>query len=356
MNLQVKTHLILDKQLSLAVKGLAIVMMLFHHCFGFPEYWLDEPDIPVAAFNIARNCKLCVAVFAFLSGFGFFVTGERPYRYTMKKVMGFLSHYWLQLFLIFLPIALVNYQFSPIKLFYNLFAVYDNIIVFAWYVFFYTVVLLTFPFYRRLLNGSLLTDLLIVVGGGYACVVILYFLPWESRILLSALMDSAVYYPVIGIGYITAKYDLFSKAAERMKHTLPGAVLILLGVVLLRGQISTVKGFSFDVFYAPLFVFAAALLLDRMKNWPLYKVFCLLGKLSFDAWLFHSLFFSAYTAPVVQPLVNWPSSVPVRFLLVAAFSFCAAATIGQLYALLGRIFRNLYGYSIKTFHPKDERH
>ncbi|MBQ7298864.1 MAG: acyltransferase family protein [Clostridia bacterium] len=332
-------RIILDKQTTQAVKGIAILMMIFHHCFGFASYWLDTPALSGAIVHVAGCFKLCVAVFAFLSGFGFFVVGKRPYRNTLWKTGTFLSQYWFQLFFIFLPIAMTNYTFSPIKIFYNLFAINDNIILFAWYVFFYLIVLLTFPLYRNLLCGTFLRDLLVVVIGGYACVVVLYFSPREGNKLLSALMDCVTFYPAVGIGYITAKHDLFGKAEARIHNTISTSILILAAVLLLRSKISTVKGFIFDMFYAPLFVFAAVLLLRQIR-WPWFsEMLRTFGRLSFHTWLFHSIFFSAYTAPVVQPLVNWSASMTVRFLLVTALSFGVAAIIDQLYTFLGRTFQ-----------------
>lgn len=66
-----------DKDTSLALKGFAIQLMLFHHCFRktrlFEGY--DISFLPLSqemAVNIAFSFKICVSIFAFISGYGLF--------------------------------------------------------------------------------------------------------------------------------------------------------------------------------------------------------------------------------------------------------------------------------------------
>ena len=118
-----------SREMSLTVKGVAILMMLAHHCFAFPDYWLDGfavDGIPMLLFD---NFKICVAVFAFITGYGFYVGKESKYKDNLGKVLRFLGQYWLQLFLIFLPVASVYFEFSAKGILYNLIALHDNIIL-----------------------------------------------------------------------------------------------------------------------------------------------------------------------------------------------------------------------------------
>lgn len=315
------------------VKGVAILMMLAHHCFAFPDYWLDGFRVGVIPTEISLQFKLCVAVFAFITGYGFFAGRRNTYRDIVRKLLNFLGQYWLQLFLIFLPVACVGFTFSVKRVLYNLIALYDNIILFAWYVFFHCLVLLTFPLVKRLLNKSPVWDLVVVLVGGYGVTVILYFLPFEGP-LISMLTDCSCYYPVVGMGYVAAKYGVFDRLGPKIP--LPAALVLIPAVFALRMGVSVVKGFSFDVFYAPLLILALCVVLEKCRF--AHKGLLFLGKYSFHIWLFHSIFFSHYTRDLMQPLVNWSDLPILRFLSVAVLSVAAAVLIDGLWNYIFILF------------------
>lgn len=75
------------KKESLAMKGIAIIMMLLFHCFrekvvydGFEVSFFPFPENSIV--NIAYACKVCVSIFAFISGYGLFK------NYTSKTIGG----------------------------------------------------------------------------------------------------------------------------------------------------------------------------------------------------------------------------------------------------------------------------
>lgn len=69
---------------SLALKGVAILMMLWHHCFlegRFESYDISFWPISTAqAVNIASFFKLCVSLFAFISGYGLYLSLKKEYE------------------------------------------------------------------------------------------------------------------------------------------------------------------------------------------------------------------------------------------------------------------------------------
>ena len=66
------------KKQSLAVKGVAILMMLWHHLFypgNYAEFTLNcWPIMESQAVHIALFSKICVSLFAFISGYGLFLS------------------------------------------------------------------------------------------------------------------------------------------------------------------------------------------------------------------------------------------------------------------------------------------
>ena len=104
------THL--SVQNSKALKGLALMLLLVHHLFWISNGLYD--DITVAHHGVinelGKSCKLCVAIFVFLSGYGLTRQAKQKggnhslaafYRHRLLKL---LINYWF-IWLLFVPIG-----------------------------------------------------------------------------------------------------------------------------------------------------------------------------------------------------------------------------------------------------------
>ena len=65
----------LKKEDSAALKGLAVLLLIFHHCYRHADrierYQVDLCGLTTEQLvAIAECCKICVAIFAFVSGYG----------------------------------------------------------------------------------------------------------------------------------------------------------------------------------------------------------------------------------------------------------------------------------------------
>ena len=63
---------VFTKDVSLALKGLAVIMLLFHHSYGkeklFEKYVIDfYPFEQQAVIDFASSLKICVSIFAFIT-------------------------------------------------------------------------------------------------------------------------------------------------------------------------------------------------------------------------------------------------------------------------------------------------
>lgn len=90
----------MNKNTTQMIKGIAILIMIMHHFIVIP---FSELPYLVTLFGYA--CKICVAVYAVLSGYGYFFAKEKTVRYGLKKIWGLLQIYWLSLFTLFIPAA-----------------------------------------------------------------------------------------------------------------------------------------------------------------------------------------------------------------------------------------------------------
>ena len=97
------TKTVFDREASQALKGIAIVMMLFHHCFQMASRYdgwtiLFSPLREQQVINLAVGCKICVAIFAFISGYGLFlgIKNKRDIStiWCIKRYIKTMSGYW----------------------------------------------------------------------------------------------------------------------------------------------------------------------------------------------------------------------------------------------------------------------
>lgn len=77
----------MDKKTTQMIKGVAILIMLAHHFIVIP---FSELPYLITLFGYA--CKICVAIYAVLSGYGYFFTREKTVRYGLKKVGDYFEY------------------------------------------------------------------------------------------------------------------------------------------------------------------------------------------------------------------------------------------------------------------------
>lgn len=93
----------MNKKTTQMIKGIAILIMIMHHFIVIP---FSELPYLVTLFGYA--CKICVAIYAVLSGYGYLFAREKTVRYGLNKIWGLLQIYWLSLFTLFIPAAMLG--------------------------------------------------------------------------------------------------------------------------------------------------------------------------------------------------------------------------------------------------------
>lgn len=307
----------LTKQQTRLVHGIAILMMLYHHLFCIPER-LNTQYISVLNFNninielkLAWFCKICVAIYAFTSGYGLCITannGETEYSLSIKdkilkdfnivlrKLFSFCKLYWF-VFFIFVPIGFVFFDrtFYIKEFLKNFFGISSSYNGEWWYVFQYIQMLFIFPFMDvffckyKAKKINFLKIAMVLLGIIYLLLA-LRFEMFKTFLVIVLKKVGINYIMVFLVGYLFAKTDLYKKIyAYTSKNNISEKILsivILLLVILIRTIFADNAAYSkIDFILVPFFIYAVITILNSCKIQRLLNFF---GKYSTYIWLTHT--------------------------------------------------------------------
>ena len=315
----------MDKKTTQMIKGIAILIMIMHHFCTTTLF----PDLSAGFVKFGAACKICVAIYAVLSGYGYFFAREKTVKYGLKKIWGLLQIYWISLFTLFIPAAIMGgWKMTPWQLIVQLFGLLPNLNWFAWYVFFYIFCMLVMPLLckYRVFRFRPMVNLGLMLVVPYVFEVVLRFMPnYRTSTIVHDLFSCFLYFPCFLVGYWMAENKVVERAKQMKWFRNP--IICVVGMLLIfpvRQAISSVAGFLLDVFYAPLLICLAANLLESVYWKPASLILGILGKYSTGMWFFHAVFFSTYVCEWFQPvlkLVSWP---PLMYVWLVILSLAGA--------------------------------
>lgn len=328
-----------NKEVTVFIKGITIILMFCNHLFPIPE-WIFESNqvisIAIGSKTIASYVggfgKICVAVFAFLTGISFYyVFQRRLYResnnerikYSLKKIFDILLVYWGILFGFYIPLASVfgvnDYTLN--ELINNIFLFKTSIIKVAWYVRFYVELMLTLPVIYLLLKEKSKYKNCII----YCAIILLHLGFYLTN--YKYLEEYFNYLMVVIIGYFFEKYNINSIIAGFFRKNIIFNVIILLGLVLGRGVLKSVYILNTDIIFAPVLVGIINDLYYRLKA-SLRNIVIVLGKYSLELWFLHAIFFIG--SEHLQKIGYWPK---IDFLILL-WTVCLLLPIAKIYNTL----------------------
>jgi hypothetical protein len=215
------------------LKGIAIMLMFWHHLFGCGNGFVLPENIWIPLIRLSNNwgsvdryfgshAKLCIALFAAASGYGLYKSYIEAHKASIvKRIIKFLITYWTILFLLVIPYLIFFDRFEPRYLLMNMFSLFDNDRIYAsfsWYVKVYLMILMVLPIVKWLQKyvNKLWLDALVFV---IAPLLFYHILPDNEgsyinllTFFLSSLRLLCIWYPVFHVGLIVAKYRLDEKA------------------------------------------------------------------------------------------------------------------------------------------------
>lgn len=319
-----------DKSTTNIIKGIALIFMFIHHMFTFPDAYIDGISYPALEPYAKWLCtpfNMCVAIFAFLTGYCYFFCKEKNCHYAFRKITDVLITYWF-VYIPFLVIALFlgNYNDFSLKSFaLELFALNRPIMVFCWYIPFYIISMLVLTFAAKYSQKNLIGLIIFMLILPVMCPVILAKFVGNS-VIAGNLENVSEWFPCIGIGYICASCSLFKRFDKLMNlfryKWIKLIVYIVLGsgVFLARHYLAKVTLFTIyllgravsvsifmDVVYTPIFVYS---IINIIRMIPIKKFWNLIGeigKYSLYMWFLHCIFFNV-SKNIFQPILYWPKN------------------------------------------------
>lgn len=328
-------------QMTNLLKGVAVVFMMIHHFFTFPEWYIPGiayPELSGFAAHFQEPFKICVVVFAFITGYVYYFQPRKTYGYSMRKITDLLVSYWVVLIpFTLLAIGLGCYSFDLPGFLLELFALKRPIMFFCWYVCFYCVAMLLLPLLVKFIpEDKPAAALFIGILVPSIALPVLGQIPGlrTDPIWLAVVNNARAWFPSVVMGYLFAQFNWFGMVFDqifqrnlnkRCQKVVVWMLLILaaflgrefcpsftLGSLEVLGREAALT-LPMDLFYGPCFLYGTLKLFTVRKLEGLGRVFVVLGKLSLPMWFVSCLFFNA-CSPVTQPLLYAPRQ-PVLVLL-----------------------------------------
>lgn len=307
----------MTKKDSVSLQGVAIWMMVYHHIFlGVTVYVTAFSFMtPEVVRRIGWFCKICVGIFAFISGYGMYhgmerLPGERffdrlgaGYRYVLPHIFKLYGRLWLVLaiYLVYY-VGIIGWTITAEDILGNVTALNPTCNGVWWYVEQYAKMLLLLPLGDLLLTpfagkerkkkgifyaaGAVLILVLAVAlrrFGGLGAVV-----EWFRPAFLA----------VFAVGYLTARWHVYervdafwNKRRGDFRESVPvlPCVALIGVVVVVRVTLAQDAAYAAaDFLLTPLLIYGLRGILSRAK--PLGRFFAWWGRYSTYIWLVHGFF------------------------------------------------------------------
>lgn len=335
------------REITDAVKGVALIMMFAHHFFTFPEWYepgISYPEHAGFAEVFRLPLSICVPVFAFLTGY-FFALRPRTLRGSLRKIADVLITYWAILLPLFALAAACGASLQPGEFAGELLALESEVMRFNWYICFYIIAMLMLPLLGRLPHGHMPAALAVfIVLPVFAATAVKACAPYGSYPAVAAqdVLDGVC---SLGAGYVTAAFSLYptgfdavlGKRTGRRAAYLCRCALLCAAAFLGRtyaprviialpwGGESWQLRVSMDMIYAPAFVYGLANLLAACPARAVMRALGEIGRYSLHMWLLSCAFFNVGKA-VCQPVLYAPR-LPLLVLLWGLLLCYAAARL-----------------------------
>ncbi len=357
----------ISKRHTQALQGLAVLMMLFHHFFQKPEnltlLYFFNADM---CMRIAWLCKLCVTIFAFLSGYGMNFgqdSNKKPdlkslYKKSAVRILRLYSLLWLVIIvfktgeiivsrIMVIPPEITIIPFNLPEFIGNMLGVVNTYNGSWWYVLFYVIICLLFPIIRVLLSKAVpirskavlcLSFAVIAVGLRIAADHILFPYLFTGLMYLIVALHPPILLAFI-LGVLVSEYALFDRILSFInmhisgspvkcflfRFLIPVAVVAMLAIA--RIKIAPSAAYcTWDFIMSPLMVLCYLIVVRDYVPRVLY----FFGSFSTAMWLTHV----SLMGYVYFPVARLTRFVPTFYLAMVVITLIVSFTIQYVLTLL----------------------
>ena len=310
-----------DREDTKVIKGIAILLMLAHHLWAFPDRIygggftaiLSVFGMPLSVF-IGKFGKICVSLYFFLSGYGLYKSSRGKKLDILLRLKGLYSSYW-KVFFLFIPIAFLFFSNQPeyceeASLCFRYAALSNrefisNVLGITctynsewWFFRAYVVALLTFPFLNRIMdnrpvvyNIAGIIVFSILETNVFPAIGQLEVLgsPMNNVLYSSLFCQSSPFITCFWMGILMAREDLLGKVREGLiNNHLLNPITDIIVLACIPYLENCVFGSYLDFLFVPAVILFSLDLLERC-NW-VRKILHALGAQSTNMWLIHSFF------------------------------------------------------------------
>lgn len=346
------------KEHTQIAKGMAIILMLIHHLFAFPNRILTKQSYKSLLlinglqieYYIGVFGKICVAMFLFLSGYGLYIITSKNNKFSIKDAIIRISrlyiNYWT-VFLIFIPIGFIFFgRTLNIKEFILNFLGLSSSYNGEWWFFrLYVELILITPILKIIVRDKLylsfINIIMLVLLSKVINKIFFYLYPIKyitDTIIYNDLISLLNWQSCFFMGYICAKFKLFTKIKEYMKiYNIDNKFIYLLMMLLVFFIRYKRSSIFIDSILSGIFIFAIVNILYDSK---LHKLFVVLGENSMNMWLTHSFFCYYY----IQSIVYKPRISVFILIWLIVLSLLTSLIIKRFSKYLNKIAITIFNY------------
>lgn len=343
----------ITKQHSAFLYGIAIMFMIYHHLFCIPSRiqfgYLSVLD-NVFAFSpvsvertLAWFCKICVAIYAFISGYGLcrslnvdpeqgvFKSLGYLYLGVLKKI-GKVLFKLLIVLAIFIPLLILvnNRQVSFLEFLFNLIGYQSSLSGVYWYVNFYISTMLLYPLVCLVFTRtSKKKAIQIIVSLTCLSLIVLWMIFGRYYV------PDREYFIIFIEGYLVSRFMIFEKISKPLSSNdeVAISIILLVSCFAIRVMCADEAAYHFiDMFIIIPFIYSVCSLVGRLPK--LAKGLTFFGKYSTFIWLSHTFFMY----DLMPRIITISGNSTVIFIESIVISLVAAILLSLLEKYLLKLF------------------
>lgn len=316
--------------------------MVVHHLWGFNDvkdfsgFWSNIGPLMIV---LGKAGKICVAIFAFISGYGIYCSYSKNNRYytLLKKVKKTFIIFWQTVipFLIILFVLRII-PFDIINFIQNMLCLSCSYNGTWWYLNTYIIFIIIFPIIFFALKNRISTIIL--------CLISLILCRYISYRIVESGYNIYFYYffyyiSLFVLGSVFARFDLINKLSFKGRIKANKLQLFYILITLLLIILRLITGIT-ELLFIITPCFMLCFVLKPMPMTPFVKTFIFLGKMSMGIWIIHYFFIKQI------PFQTITNNCIIHFTLIFCFSLLYVLIIQNIFKYIVNIKGYIKNHSI----------